>query len=99
MAKPSFENLSDEQKLLVQTQGERLVGFTVERAGYFLAQSRAEHPEKDEAWHKDDAVGKFKHFLRHEHGWGGAVDAAWPHLKPFAVEVVEIALSVEARSE
>jgi hypothetical protein len=90
--------LTPEQLALLQTQGQRLLGFTIERAYSFLVDSRNEDPQKDADFHRADAVGKFKHFLRTERRWNSFVDAAWPHLKPFAEEVVDMAISVESVS-
>jgi hypothetical protein len=70
-----------------------LVGFTPDRAAAFLVESREQHPEKDAAWHRDDAAGKFENFLREERRWGGIVDFFWGDLQPFAYEVVDTALA------
>ncbi len=85
----------DQQAALIQTLDNTL-GFTPERATAFLLESRAEHPEKDAAWHQDDATGKFEHFLRTARHWQGAVDVAWPFLKPFAAAIVQSVIDAGA---
>lgn len=95
-------DLTKEQKLLLTLAeaelSEKAFGFTVERALSFLAESRAEDPEKpfDDPHHRADATGKFKHFLRVKRGWGGFVDAAWPHIDQYAAAAVDAALRFES---
>lgn len=72
---------------------ETALGITPERAAEFLAKSEQEHPEKDAEWHRKDAIGKFKHFLRVDHHWQGAVDAAWLNIEPYATVVVDAVLA------
>lgn len=81
-----------EQAVLISTLDNAL-GFTVERASDLVAKSRAEGVEKSL---EDDATGDLKHFLRHDRHWGGAVDAAWPFLEPFARVVVQAAIKAGA---
>lgn len=78
---------------------DRALGFTPARAAEFIAESISEHPEKDARWHRDDAIGKFKRFLRVDRRWQGAVDVAWPHIDQEAARVVDTVLALAADDE
>lgn len=78
---------------------ESVLGITTERAKDFIELSYREHPEKDAAWHRDDAVGKFKRFLRVSRKWQGAVDVAWKFIEPYAGEVVDAVLALDGGVE
>lgn len=88
----ALKNLSGDDIALLEGQAERLAGLTIERATSFYLLSQTENPSEDAAWHRDDAIGKFKHFLRKDRKWEGAVDVAWPFIEPEATIVVDLAI-------
>lgn len=85
----TWSDLPEPAKDMILEQLDAAIGITPSRAAAFLAESEMEHPENDAAWHRQDATGKFKHFLRTNHGWHAAVDVAWANLEPLARSVVD----------
>ncbi len=85
----------------LESQGKRLIedamGFTVERAASFLAESKAEAAAGDgETDTRGDAIGKFKHYLRTERHWEAAADILWGSIESFAAELVDAAIAAGA---
>lgn len=78
-----------QQQLLGTAVGfvEGKMGMTPAQAAANVATSQDEHPEETPAWHRDDAIGKFKHELRGK--IGGAVDVLWSDIESYAVALVD----------
>lgn len=72
---------------------EQRLGLTAGQVRDYYELSETENPDFSPTERRDDVVGKFEHGWRTgEIGpekWDGAIDAAWPFLKPFVGDVVD----------
>lgn len=72
---------------------EEKLGLTPAQVKAYYDKSEGENPDFNPTERRDDVVGKF------EHGWrigeigprkfGGAIDDAWPFIKPFVEGIVD----------
>ncbi len=91
----NLKNLPPEVKDALFDKLEDAMGITPERAAQFLRETREEDPDQTPEFHREDAVGKFKHFYRTKRGWGPWIDGAWGNIRPMVEVVVDAVIAAE----
>lgn len=81
-------------QVVIMESLDNALGITPSRVIDFYNESKSEHPEFQAAERESDVIGKFEHFWRTSRGWGGAVDAVWPSLRPIVEQVVTTTLAL-----